>query len=475
MNKNFSRKVMGTIVFLAALFLFHGVSVEAAVSADGQYIYEVDASGAATLTGYQGAGTEVVIPDVVDGYPVRFLNNTFRDKNTITSITIPASVLAVNDTAFAGCKAIQSFTVAPENPNLTNDDEGVLLSKDLTTLYRYPVGKHQSSGTYTIPATVSTVFGYAFEGYNTPGIVIPGNVKVIGDYAFANTGNFNGVTSWAEGTELIGTYAFYGCMNLNVTLPASVKTIGVYAFANCKNIQIDISKCALTEISDYLFYECDNLHQLTLPPTVVRVGAYAFYQCNNLNEVVFPASVRVIAEGAFKGCTNLHTVEVPEGVTAIENSTFDGCQNLNKVVLPSTLTKIGDNAFAGCQNIHQINIPAGVKYISNTSFSGVDTSKIGLKVSIGATKLKSAKKSKKKVKLKWTKVKDATGYVIYRSTKKNKGYKKIKTISGNKKFTYTDSKKLKKKKTYYYKIKVCRKLGKTTYYSKFSNVKKVKL
>lgn len=478
-------KILGTIVLSAALLLTSGIctglevsaaaqKLQSIVSADGQYTYEVWA-GTATLIEYHGTAAEVVVPDTIDGFPVQGLRETFEGNAAITSVTIPAGITAISDTVFKGCKSIQSFTVVPENPNFANDAEGVLYSKDLTTLYRYPVGKHQPSGTYTIPATVVNVYGYAFEGYSTPGIVIPGNVKTIGDYAFANTGNFNGVTTWEEGTTLIGTYAFYGCTNLRVTLPSTVNTIGVYAFANCKNIQIDISKCALTEIADYLFYDCDNLHELTLPATVTRVGAYAFHNCNNLNEVKFPAGLKQIAEGAFKGCANLHTVEVPEGVTAIENKTFEGCQNLNKVVLPSTLTKIGDNAFAGCRNIHQINIPEGVKYISNSSFNGVDMTKIGLKVSVKATKLKSAKKSGKKVKLTWKKVKDATGYVIYRSTKKNKGYKRIKTIKGNKKFTYKDGKKLKKKKTYYYKIKVCRKLSGKTYYSKYSNMKKVKI
>lgn len=470
------KKYLFSVMALGLCLIFCApMKAQAAVSADGQYSYEVDASGAATLTSYMGAATEVQIPDTIDGVVVRFLNGTFLNHGAITKVTIPASILAINDTAFAGCKAIQSFTAAPENPNFFNDGEGVLMSKDQTTLYRYPVGKHQSSGTYTIPATVATVYGYAFEGYSTPGIVIPANVRTIGDYAFANTGNFNGVTTWEEGTALIGTYAFYGCTNLRVTLPASVKTIGVYAFANCKNIQIDIARCGLTEIADYLFYDCDNLHQLVLPSTVTRVGAYAFNKCNNLNEVILPPSVNTIAEGAFSGCTNLHTVKVPEGVTAIENNTFDGCQNLNTVVLPSTLKKIGDNAFSGCQNIHQIKIPAGITYISNTSFNGVDTSKIGLKISIGKTKLKSAKKSgKKKIKLKWSKVKNATGYAIYRSTKKTKGYKKIKTIKGNKKFTYTDGKKLKRGKTYYYKIKVCRKVAGGTFYSSYSNMKKIK-
>lgn len=461
------------------LFLGQGaMKAEAAVSADGLYNYEVDANGNAILTGYLGQETEISVPASMNGISVTTLNGTFQNQDKVTKVTIPAGVTTINDTAFAGCKAIQSFAVDAANPNYCNNEDGVLMSKDLTTLVRYPVGKHQSSATYEIPATVINLAGYSFEGYNTPGLVIPANVQVIGDYAFANTGNFNGPTSWAEGTHTIGTYAFYKCTNLKlidtVALPSTVKTIGVYAFAECSNIQIDISKTQITEVADYLFYNCDNLHNLTLPSTVVTVGAYAFAECNNLNEVVMGENVTTIREGAFYQCGNLHTVEIPEGVTAIENNTFNGCQNLNTVVLPSTLTTIGDGAFAGCQNIHSINIPEGVTYISNTSFEGVDKSKIALNIKVSKTKLKSAKKKgKKQVILKWKKNKDATGYIVYRSTKKGKGYKVIKKLKGASKCKYID-KKVKKGKKYYYKVRVYKNVGGITCQSKFSNVKFVK-
>lgn len=450
----------------------------AAVSEDGLYQYELDAAGNAVLTAYLGQETEVTVPATVNGITVTTLSGTFQNKNQITKVTLPSSVTTVNDTAFAGCHGIQEFIVDPGNPSLCHNEDGALFSKDMTILYRYPVGKHLSSGEYQIPSSVTNVAGYAFEGYNTQHIKIPSSVRVIGDYAFANTGNFNGVSVWEEGTQLIGTYAFYKCMNLNLTgqgaLPSTVTTVGVYAFAECSNIQIDISKSSITEIADYLFYNCDNLHNLTLPQTVVTVGAYAFSDCNNLNEVVFDDNVRSIKEGAFAQCGNLHTVKIPEGVTAIENNTFNGCQNLNTVVLPSTLQTIGDGAFAGCQNIHSINIPEGVTYISNTSFEGVDTSKIALNVKVGKTKLKSAKrKGKKKVKLTWKKVNGANGYIVYRSQKKGKGYKKIKTLKGTSKCSYLD-KKAKKGKKYFYKVKVYKTLAGIKSYSGFSNVKSVK-
>ena len=91
------------------------------------------------------------------------------------------------------------------------------------------------------------------------------------------------------------------------------------------------------------------------------------------------------------------------------------------------------------------------------------------------TSIKSIKKLKKnQVKLTWKKVKNATGYEVYQSMKKNSGYKKVKTITKNKKVTYKAGK-LKKKKTYYFKIRTYRKAGGTTYYGNYSNVKKMKV
>lgn len=472
--------MIGMLLGLVLLLGQRTGAVQAATSADGQYNYTVDAAGHAVLTEYLGQAAEVAVPATVDGITVTGLSGTYQNKAQITKVTIPAGLEAVNETAFAGCKAISEFVVDPANANLCSNGDGVLLSKDQTVLVRYPVGKHQSSGTYRIPSTVSQVGSYAFEGYNTPSIEIPANVRVIGDYAFANTGNFNGVSVWEEGTQTIGTYAFYKCTNLRLldqgALPSTVTTIGVYAFAECSNIQIDISKTGITQIADYLFYNCDNLHNLSLPNTVTTVGAYAFSECDNLNEVVLGDNVSSIKEGAFAQCVNLHTIKIPEGVTSIENYTFSGCQNLNTVELPSTLTTIGDGAFAGCQNIHSINIPAGVTYISNTSFEGVDTSGITLNIRVAKTKLKSVRrKNKKKVTLSWKKVSEAQGYVVYRSKKKNGGYKAVKTIKKSSVCSYVDkARKQKKNKKYYYKVKAYKTVLGKKYYSSFCSAKAVR-
>lgn len=75
--------------------------------------------------------------------------------------------------------------------------------------------------------------------------------------------------------------------------------------------------------------------------------------------------------------------------------------------------------------------------------------------------------------IKWKKVSNATGYIVYRATSKNGKYTKIATVSSSKQ-SYTN-KKLTKKKTYYYKVCAIRKMNSVTVYSNNSSTKSIKI
>ncbi|MBQ7740510.1 MAG: fibronectin type III domain-containing protein [Eubacterium sp.] len=81
--------------------------------------------------------------------------------------------------------------------------------------------------------------------------------------------------------------------------------------------------------------------------------------------------------------------------------------------------------------------------------------------------LKVTYTSNSAVKLKWNKVKGATGYQVFKSTNKSKGFKKVKTVNKGKAVTAA-VKSLKKNKTYYFKVRAVKKSAK----GKFSKVVK---
>ncbi len=114
------------------------------------------------------------------------------------------------------------------------------------------------------------------------------------------------------------------------------------------------------------------------------------------------------------------------------------------------------------------------KVVSGTK-GKYSSGKVSNAVSVAAlpanTKKVTAKQDgKQRVKVTWKKAKGATGYDIYRSTKKNKGFVKIAKVSASKQ-AYVDTK-VKSNKTYYYKVVTKKKaLGSS---GKISNAVKVK-
>ena len=118
------------------------------------------------------------------------------------------------------------------------------------------------------------------------------------------------------------------------------------------------------------------------------------------------------------------------------------------------------------------NIKPGVEYTfrvrSFVMASGqkvyTDYVEVSKKLPFKSPKVKVKKVSSKKRKLTWKKVKGAEGYAVYFGTSTG-NLKKIKTIKGNKKLTYTKSK-LKANKKYYFKVKAFVKEDGVTYYSK---------
>jgi hypothetical protein len=113
-------------------------------------------------------------------------------------------------------------------------------------------------------------------------------------------------------------------------------------------------------------------------------------------------------------------------------------------------------------------------YSSNKSHNGYSK---GSKKSYAFTNLTkpsiTVSKKDKTSTVKWKKVTDATSYEIYRATSKNGEYSKITTVSSSK--TSYKNTKLKKGKTYYYKVRAIRKINGITIYSSYSAVKSVKI
>ena len=107
--------------------------------------YEIDDSEV-TITGYTGAGGDVVVPDTIDGLPVTAIGDAFCYSG-LSSITLPDSVTDIGEWAFEGCRGLTSITL-PDS--VTTIGYGAFIGcTGLTDI--------------TLPNTITTIGTSAFE------------------------------------------------------------------------------------------------------------------------------------------------------------------------------------------------------------------------------------------------------------------------------------------------------------------------
>lgn len=319
-------------------------------------------------------------------YELEFGLYPFENCTGLTSVEITDNVGEIEFYAvFHGCSNLADFTVGPNNPNYSADDQGVIYNRDRTTIIYFPEGYDEATdGIYQIPSTVTRIGGAAFEGKsNLTQITIPATVTVIAENAFANCPNLATVTfDPADGEPLtIDTYAFYGCGKLtSITLPARTTSIGNYSFAatttagaNGGLTSVTLNE-GLTTIGEYAFRGQKGITSITIPSTVTSIGAsaFAYSGLTGVNPVKFtqPSSGArtglTLGNYVFAG-TSIKEFTLPEGLAYIPEYAFNVCSSLTKVVIPTTVTNnnasdiwaIGYRAFNGCSSLTDVQFTAG--------------------------------------------------------------------------------------------------------------------
>ena len=249
------------------------------------------------------------IPEGVTG----IYYDAFFACRSLTSIILPVSLSFLDSPAypFVNCTGLTEFSVAPGNPELASLD-GVLFTKDGSTLIRYPGGK---AGSYAIPAGVTSLY----------------------DAAFLNCQRLTDVTI-PESVMGISTGAFVDCPSL---------TCFTVAQANSWYASVDgvlFSKDRKTLVA----FPTGRSGVYDVPDGTAAIGEEAFECCEGLQEVTLPESLTAIGSWAFMGCIDLRNVTIPSGVTILDYYIFSGCTGLEYAVIPAGVTEIRYMAFGEC-------------------------------------------------------------------------------------------------------------------------------
>ena len=271
----------------------------------------------------------------------------FTDNPDLEEIHIPASVVSIQGSAFAGAISLRHVEFA-EGSRLDFIGEGAFHGAIALERINIPARvAHISREAFNDTRALEQVtfeegsqlemIGFmAFSNTRAlQRIRIPAGVRNIDNFAFFNASSLVEV-AFEEGSKLesIGNGAFDGAIALQtIHIPSGVGYIGQGAFRNTMSLQ--------------------TIH---IPRLVETLMIMTFDNATSLREVTFEegSMLQTIAGGVFAGATALQTIQIPAGVTNIGKNAFKGATALQTIEIPPGVTEIGEAAFANTTSLREI-------------------------------------------------------------------------------------------------------------------------
>ena len=434
----------------------------------------------------------------------------FADCKALKSISIPDSVKSIYGGAFSGCNSLANINL-PDGLTVINWSlfsgcsslESIIIPNGVTEIGAGAFSDCSRLKSINLPEGLEEIRGNAFNGCNgLTSISFPDSITYLGEWAFSDCGNLKTVyISDLEGWFNIdfgwGNPGFKADLYLNnhlvteVVVPDGITEMSPGPLAGITSVKRVILPDSVTSIADYCFSDCTSLTSIEIPDSVMSIGYEAFKGCTSLKDIAIPESIETIESGTFRGCTSLTSIKIPDSIKIIEDDAFRECTGLTSIQIPDGVTSIGGGAFFDCPSMISMTIPDSV-----TNIEGGAIPKNWEKPTIVFTHNQCVKdfcedyydyfdsaapaftqltgQNGSDIWAKIEKRGDATGYHIkYADNSNMKNAKEI--MVNGKDSTSKAISGLKNGKTYYVQVQIYKKMWNTTYWSKWSPVKSVKV
>ena len=242
------------------------------------------------ITGADETVKNVLIPAQIDGVTIvgidpyvfaRRRSYTVDENTTLTSISIPNTVVEIGESAFEQCTALSTLRFAS--------------GSKLTTIGKQAFSQCSSITSLTIPDSARNIGDGAFGGLE--------NLKYL-----TMSGEVDGST-WLNYWHTLDTLTLTGTYVLGGTPYDDDDYYGASVPAGRNARKVILSE-EITKIGDYAFSGCQGIEQVILPSGLQSIGMRAFRECNRLTNINIPDGIQSLGKDCFEDCRKLQVLDM---------------------------------------------------------------------------------------------------------------------------------------------------------------------
>ena len=297
------------------------------------------------LVGYSGE-----VPLTETNFEVRegtvcIAGTAFYKSDRITSITIPASVQYIGNSAFSGCKNLEEVVLA-ENSQLKLIDTAAF--NECTKL-----------SIFDLPESTEQIGNYAFRDTKLKYLHFSENLKKVGNGAVQDS-DIERITIDKNNTHIFvdKESVVYTGDKKALVISLNAAKLTEYSIQNeCKVIRPEafihspIKRVNFNEGLEYIDTEAfcfSNIENISLPGTIKALGLRVFSWCRDNKSITLAEGITDIGNQAFSINSSVEQIVFPDSLKTIGMDSFEGCSALKKAVIPAT-AEISYGAFASCK------------------------------------------------------------------------------------------------------------------------------
>ena len=474
MKKTF--KIALLRIFFVFLILFAAPLFDVDATYEDLFTYEISGNKCKIVSCDIFASGKVIIPDTINGAVVTSVGNSaFKNCSGISDIVLPETIEQIGDDAFNNCKNLVSINL-PDSIASIGDSaffkcvnlKEIVISKSVTIIPENAFYMCEKLKSADLPSGVKEIRKGAFKGCKSlDRVVLPEKLTEICDSGFS------------------------GCLSLeSIYLSSEIKNIGTDAFAECTALET-VFYSGSSDLSEefYVYSGNDELNNATwifehkhtalegfrIVEATCTTDGYSELVCtcgfserydfvpskgHNLSSFTVLVEPDCKNNGVMKmscsGCdyydlmtlpASSHKIIIDEAVpeTCFENGKTEGshCSVCGEVfisqdVLPALGHDYSEKIYDAEHLVSAATYTKGAVYrYSCVRCSAVsEKTHMGEKLILGKPKDIISASTENSITLRWSKVKDATGYGLYYYKPAEKKWKLYRKVSTNE-FTFS--------------------------------------